>query len=133
MRSVAVVVVMLVVVMPPGVADVVKKDLRSVPMPSEQFVFFCADRSNGVVGLIQGDQASGFALDNFFVQYSNQRLTKRQREAQESDVEACIQGSLLPTTVMLICDYRAAFCHVTNRHKPDRLRWKAQLRNNALV
>ena len=40
-------------------ADIAKKDLRSAPVPSEQFIFFCADQGDdkGVVGFVSGNQA----------------------------------------------------------------------------
>ena len=76
-------------------ADMTKKDFRSAPLPSEQFIFFCASQSDGksVVGLVSGNQASGFLLEDWF--FGGQRTPPGgEREAQRSYVEQCVQATL---------------------------------------
>lgn len=73
-------------------ADIAKKDLRSAPVPSEQFIFFCATQGDGkgVVGFVSGNQASGFLLEDWF--FGGQRTPSgREREAQQSSIEQCVQ------------------------------------------
>jgi hypothetical protein len=75
-------------------ADIAKKDLRSAPIPSEQFIFFCADQGDGkgVVGFVSGNQASGFLLEDWF--FGGQRTPSgREREDQHSYIEQCVQAT----------------------------------------
>jgi hypothetical protein len=75
-------------------AEIAKKDLRSAPVPSEQFIFFCADQGDerGVVGFVSGNQASGFLLEDWFL--GGQRTPSgREREAQQSYIEQCVQAT----------------------------------------
>lgn len=89
-----------------AIADLTKKDLRSAPLPGEQFIAFCADRigSVAVVGLVQGDQASGFNLDTWI---SHGQSTKASRIAQQGLLEGCAHAAIYESTSMLVLELDA--------------------------
>jgi len=106
MRRLSSGILMAVIALCTAKADIVKKDLRSVAMPEEHFVFFCADRGavNGVVGFVQGDQSSGFQFDDWFVGGRMSRSVQARRIAERSAVESCAQGAFSPDKIMFVVE-----------------------------
>ena len=90
--------------------DVVKKDLRTAPLPGEQFVYFCADgpNSTGVVGFVQGDQSSGFQLEDWSLGGQKFGSSERQRAVQQAAVEACARSAFSGKTNMFVVEIDSA-------------------------